>query len=303
MRCSQSAGERTVITTDIAVENVHFKTEYMTFREIGFKISAANVSDCSAMASRPEAALVNLVFPPLENSLLRKHAIELYKGFVEACEKWNFRVIGGDLASGPSWMIGITMIGSVPQNGRLLTRKGICSGDRLWATGLPGQSAAGLSALAKWGRKDVPPEYQRLVMCHVRPEPDVEMGFRLGECSAVHAMMDLSDGISKDGRTLCFENNLGLALNANALFPPGDMVALARILNEPVLNWLLHGGEEYVLLFACAPDFDPVQMFPDSPITDLGTFTALHNKIIARVAGDSLVEVSRGSWDHLGKDK
>lgn len=301
IRCSQSAEERIIITTDIAVENVHFKTDYMSFSEIGYKIMAANVSDCAAMAARPEAALVNLVFPPLEEITLWKHSIDIYKGFAEACDKWHFKVIGGDLASGQSWTIGITMIGKVPQNGRLVKRKGICAGDRLWATGFPGQSAAGLSALAKWGGNDVPPEFRRLVRCHVRPEPDVELGIRLGECSAVHAMMDLSDGISKDGRTLCFDNDLGLELDVNAMFPPADMAALATILNLSPVDWLFHGGEDYVLLFAGAPDFDPVRVFSDERIIEIGSFTASHKKIISRIAGDSIIEVSRGSWDHLNR--
>ena len=301
IRQSQYEGEKTVITTDIAVENVHFKTEYMSFREIGFKIMAANVSDCAAMAARPEAALVNLVFPALGNDLLRNHSIELYKGFAEACEKWNFKIIGGDLASGPCWTFGITMVGKAPQNARLLTRKGICAGDKLWATGLPGQSAAGLSALEKWGRDAIPPQYRQFVMRHVRPEPDVELALRLGECSAVHAMMDLSDGISKDGRTLCFENDLGLVLDVNALFPPAAMVELAKTLNLSYVDWLLHGGEEYCLLFACAPDVDPVRLFSDERIVALGTFTASHRNVVAHIAEDSIVEVSRGSWDHLNR--
>jgi thiamine-monophosphate kinase len=181
-----------------------------------------------------------------------------------------------------------------------VTRKGICAGDKLWATGLPGQSAAGLSALAKWGRDDVPARYRQFVMHHVRPGPDVELGLRLGECSDVHAMMDLSDGISKDGRTLCFENNLGLILDVNALFPLADMIALAETLDLQCTDWLLHGGEDYCLLFACAPGIDPVRLFSDERIIALGTFTVSHGNIVARIAGDSIVDVSRGGWDHLG---
>jgi thiamine monophosphate kinase len=112
-------------------------------------------------------------------------------------------------------------------------------------------------------------------------------------------MMDLSDGISKDGRTLCFENNLGLVLDVNALFPPADMVALAKTLDVQCVDWLLHGGEEYCLLFACAPGFDPVRRFSDERITALGTFTSSHTNLVARIAGDSIVEVPKKSWDHM----
>ena len=144
--------ERMILTTDIAVEDVHFTLSTMSLREMGFRTMVANVSDCAAMGAVPEAALVQLVFPRAAEDL-KKNVAELYRGFAEACREWNFRLVGGDLAGGPVWTIGITLLGTAAPHGRLLKRKGISPGDRLWTSGFPGQSAAGLAALAEVGQE------------------------------------------------------------------------------------------------------------------------------------------------------
>ena len=104
--------------------------------EIGFRVIAANVSDCAAMAARPESALVQLVFPAGEGQITKK-AVDLYKGISEACRRWTVSVIGGDLARGNSWTIGISMIGVAPSKARLLLRKGAQPGDALWRQAVP----------------------------------------------------------------------------------------------------------------------------------------------------------------------
>ena len=96
-RCK--GGERLVFTADISVENIHFTTDTMSFREIGFRAMASNVSDCAAMAASPEAAIVQLVFPAGEAGCA-KRAASMYRGFAEACRKWSIRLVGGDLSGG-----------------------------------------------------------------------------------------------------------------------------------------------------------------------------------------------------------
>jgi thiamine-monophosphate kinase len=295
----ERANGRMILTTDIAVENVHFSRAYMTMAEIGFMVIATNVSDCAAMAARPESALVQLVFPAGEGQITKK-AVDLYKGISEACRRWTVSVIGGDLARGNSWTIGISMIGVAPSKARLLLRKGVRPGDALWLSGFPGRSAAGLAALRKWGRKNVPERYRGLVECHLRPEPSPELGLALGKCRFVHAMMDLSDGISKDARTLCHENMLGLDLSLDGLRPPEAMAALGREIGAPWQEWALHGGEEYTLLFAAGPEFGPEILPPRfrRSLVRLGAFTARHRDLVVLKNGKR-IPVPRGSWDHV----
>lgn len=292
-------GERMVLTADIAVEGVHFTPDIMTFEEIGFRTMAANVSDCAAMAALPEAALVQLVFPRKSRNL-RKNIIALYRGFAEACRKWNFKLIGGDLSGGAVWTIGITMLGTAP--GRVLKRTGISAGDVLWVSGFPGRSAAGLDVLQKWGRGSVPKKYQGLVKCHVKPDPPIKLGVLLGRCRNVHAMMDLSDGISKDVRTLCFENRLGVELSLDSLKIPHEMLALSRELGKPWKEWALHGGEEYELVFAAAKSFSSVDVPKKNQIglMRLGVFTDKHRDILLIESGRKKI-IPKESWDHIAE--
>ncbi len=294
--CAQN--ERLVFTTDIAVENVHFTTRTMSFEEIGYRSMAANVSDCAAMASLPEAALVQLVFPSGDPSL-QARCEALYRGFAKACRKWKFRIIGGDLSGGPCWTIGITLIGRAPDGGRLLTRTGIKHGDSLWLTGFPGLSAAGLAAIEHYGRKNLPKRCQGIANAHIVPDPPVDLGVLLGACADVHAMMDLSDGISKDGATLCHENGLGLELSFENLQPPSSMIALGEKLCTPWQEWALHGGEEYELLFAAGEGFDPHSFSGTAGknMVRLGKFTNKYKGIKLR-EGKRVRKVEGKSWDH-----
>jgi thiamine-monophosphate kinase len=293
-----SRGERTAITADIAVEGVHFRPDMMSFKEIGYRTMAANVSDCAAMAAVPEAALVQLVFPK-KVKYLQKNILELYRGIAEACRKWNFKLIGGDLSSGKVWTVGITMLGTAP--GRVLKRTGIRSGDVLWVSGFPGRSAAGLAVLQKWGRESIPKKFRLLVQSHLRPDSPVKLGVILGKCRNVHAMMDLSDGISKDVRTLCFENRLGVELSLDSLRVPRDMLTLSSILGLPWQGWALHGGEEYALLFAASKSFSPadVPMEFRSGLIRLGIFTDNHVGAVPLLRANSRIKkIPNKSWDH-----
>jgi thiamine-monophosphate kinase len=295
-----AGGERLVLTTDIAVDGVHFSPDSMTFEEIGFRAMAANVSDCAAMAALPEAALVQLVFPKNAKNL-QKDIIGIYRGFKQASREWNFKLIGGDLSYGKVWTIGITMLGTVP--GRVLKRKGIRAGDALWVSGFPGRSAAGLAAVKRWRRSRVPERFHALVKSHASPCPPVILGVALGRCRKVHAMMDLSDGISKDARTLCFENRLGLELSLDNLNVPQVMLALSRKLGIPCKEWILHGGEEYELLFAATQNFtarDVPKKFRKSLVL-LGVFTDKHKELVMQEAG-RITRIPKRGWDHFNVD-
>ena len=291
--------EKLILTTDSAVENVHFSLETMSMSEIGFRVMAANVSDCAAMAALPEAALVNLVFPLRHAGSLKKSVSGLYRGFAEACRRWRFKIVGGDCSAGPCWSIHIAMVGRAPARGRLLLRKGVRPGDCLWVTSFPGRSVAGLAALEKWSSSRVPTAYRQLVRCHVRPDPRPDLGVLLGACRNVHAMMDLSDGISKDCRTLCFENRLGLELSLDEVTPPIDMVSLSDRLGTPWMDWFLHGGEEYSLLFAASGNFKPAMLPREyrASLVRLGIFTDRHRRLLVR-EGNCVCKLPRGGWDH-----
>ena len=298
VRVNRDAGERLVITADVSVENVHFSTDTMTFEEIGYRSMVSNLSDCAAMGAGPDGAVVQLVFPNGGGGI-DKAVEQIYAGFSKACKRWGFPIVGGDLSGGSVWTIGITLIGSAPPGRNLLKRSGIIDGDALWVTGLPGESAAGLAALTRWGRDGVPPRYSRFVNAHIAPEPAVSEGMALAANPSVHAMMDLSDGLSKDIATLCFDNNLGFIFDRDAIKNVApEMIDLSNDLNADYRDWFYHGGEEYELLFACDPSIN-ICIDTKPNLIRLGHFTSKRQGVMIINNNESLKELKMKGWDHL----
>jgi thiamine-monophosphate kinase len=297
MKCSD--GNLRIITADTAVENVHFSLDYMTFRETGYRAMVTNVSDCAAMGAQPESALIQLVIPHQHASSI-KNIKEIYAGFRKACRRWGFPIIGGDLSKGPCWMIAITMIGIVAKGSKPVMRKGIKHGDSLWATGKLGESAAGLAVLKKWGRAGAPSAYSSLIHRHLSPSPRIEIGKALAKNPFIHAMMDVSDGIGKDCATLCYDNNLGINIEFPKDYASKPMQNLGKALKIDPLKWLISGGEDYELLFAASPGFNPDTLRKHSPIpiTKLGVFDHSLQGLYLKNGG-ILTEIASAGWDHL----
>jgi thiamine-monophosphate kinase len=294
-RCTND--EQLIITTDISVENVDFKLEYMSFHEIGYRAMVSNLSDCAAMGALPDSALVQLTFPS-EKQGIRDNILEIYRGFADACRRWNFPIVGGDLSSGALWTIGITLLGSLEPGARALKRSGACEGDFLWVTDVPGLSAAGLAALSRWGREGNAILFPDLIRAHISPEPRIDLGVQLRNTASVHAMMDLSDGLSKDCRTLAYENDLGIILFRDSSHIPAEMIELSDSLGIPWENWYFHGGEEYELLFAASSDFKAETADGTTSCICIGKFTREVSDIVVENNGN-FIELSRDSFDHI----
>ncbi|MDR3013223.1 MAG: thiamine-phosphate kinase [Chitinispirillales bacterium] len=302
IRVNETAGERLIITADVSVESVHFSLDTMTFEEIGYRSMVANLSDCAAMGALPDSAIVQLVFPKKRangNDTDINESIErIYDGFARACARWNFPIIGGDLSRGDSWIIGITLIGAVPPTARPVKRTGIVDGDALWMTGTPGKSAAGLACLQHWGRENIPARYQQFAGAHISPIPKISEGVSFAACKHVHAMMDLSDGLSKDVAALCSDNSLGFIFDKD-LQPGMDMINLSTELTRDWRDWFYHGGEEYELLVACDSAFDLRGAVDNVDITRLGRFTSKLSGMFVQGDDGGMEELSSRGWDHI----
>jgi thiamine-monophosphate kinase len=297
-----AGGERLVFTADTMVENVHFSLDYMTFQEVGYKAMVTNLSDLAAMGALPDGALIQLIFPEKKRQANIPKAIQhIYKGIHSACLAWGFPVIGGNLSKGPCFIIDVTLIGRTEKKGRLLLRQGAENGDSLWVTGLPGQSGAGLAALQKWGSLvNTPRPFRQLVKKHIRPVPRVELGRLLADDPLVHAMIDVSDGISKECHTLAFENNLGILLGPLKQGWLGPLRKLGSMIRQDHMRWFLSGGEDYELLFAASPRFDPVPFKRyDCALTKIGTFCSSAKEVHLKLNNDTIINVEKSGWDHV----
>jgi thiamine-monophosphate kinase len=302
----RSRGPETLIfTADTMAEGVHFSLEYMTLREVGYKAMCVNLSDCAAMGARPDGALAQIIFP---GTLSRREVAAgmraVYEGFRQACIKWNYPIIGGNLSKGPCWIIDITLIGRMEKGARPVMRTGARSGDILWVTGMPGSSAAGLAALRKWGKAARRDEcFAGLVRAHIHPIPRLEIGMNLARNPAVHAVIDVSDGIAKECRTIAYDNNVGIVLDCRRLDFPSPMRALAKGLRIDCLQWFLYGGEDYELLFTAAADFNPDKAARTLAVTltKIGMVTDRVKGVFFKNKNDTMIKVNKASgWDHIG---
>lgn len=297
-----SAGEKLIFTADTFVENVHFSLNYMTLEQVGYKAMVINLSDCAAMAALPDSALVQIVFPEhLNYSTLAGALKKIYTGFSEACIKWDFPIVGGNLSKGPCWIIDITLIGKARARDRVLLRKGIKNEDILWVTGRPGSSAAGLAALRKWKRpQKIPKQYLPLVQSHIKPVPRVEIARELAANPHVHAMIDISDGISKECHTLAFDNRVGITVQPNTAMLSKSMMDLGAALNTDSWDWFLHGGEDYELLFSASSKFDPgsLRTKQSQTISRIGVCSSSVKGVYFKRDNGILKKVTKNGWDH-----
>jgi thiamine-monophosphate kinase len=299
-----SAKERLILTADSFVQDVHFRLSWMTLAEVGFKAMAINLSDCAAMGAAPDGALVQIIFPKaLPAAKTVADIRRLYTGLFAACKRWDFPIIGGNLSAGPCWIVDITLLGRAEKPGRLLLRTGAKKGDTLWVTGRPGESGAGLAALARWGRKAVPRRYKELVLRHVRPTPRMEIGCALAANPLVHALIDISDGVAKECRTLAYDNRLGISLDAAPACVSDVTKRVAAELGIDWREWYLGGGEDYELLFAADPSFDarPIASHSKVLFTRIGSFSP-RGAGAAVPFGDLAAAGMPGGWDHLRKN-
>lgn len=248
-----------VVTTDALVENVHFRRDWIgrfsSPRALGRKAMAVNVSDLAAMGARPVAAFVALAFPKDEDAAWLE---ELYAGFEDAARAYQFTIAGGDTVAAPLLMLSITLIGELLPEARqrAVLRSGVQAGDALCVSGTLGDSGGGLALLLDEALGATPAPRAALLRRHFEPTPRLEMMRTLLRTNraAIHAAMDLSDGLRGDARHLARRSGVKLEIHAENL-PLSEAAREVAAQNglDP-LDWALAGGEDYELLLAIAPD-------------------------------------------------
>jgi thiamine-monophosphate kinase len=180
-------GERLAISTDLSIENVHFKLGWLTPEEIGWRATAAALSDLAAVAATPLGVLVSLGVP---GDWPGEHVADLMQGAGGVAASVGAVVLGGDLTRNDKTIINVTVVGRLDSEPVL--RSGARTGDELWVTGALGGPGA---ALAAWGRGREPEASAReRFAC---PQPRIREAQWLRERGA-KALIDLSDGLVAD---------------------------------------------------------------------------------------------------------
>ncbi|MGH7523575.1 MAG: thiamine-phosphate kinase [Gemmatimonadales bacterium] len=253
-----------VISVDVSVERVHFRTEWLAFDEIGWRACAAALSDLAATAATPAAVLATVVVAPNSGETA---LVDLMRGVGAAAASVGASVIGGDLSSGSDWVIAITVIGHAR---RPMSRAGARPGDGIWVTGQLGGAGA---ALAAWQAGSEPDAAARAAFAH--PVPRIGAARWLAGHNAT-AMLDLSDGLGGDGAHLAAASHVGVHLELDTLpMHPSMLHAAAQAAHAPQLM-AASAGEDYELLVTLPREFDAAEDFTaaaDLPLTRIGTVT------------------------------
>jgi thiamine-monophosphate kinase len=232
-----------LVTTDLFIENVHFRREWATAADIGWKAAAASLSDIAAMGGAPLFCLTSLACSADTPSAMIE---EIYQGMSSALSRFGAVIVGGDTACVETGIaLDVVIIGETVGN-RCLRRHGAETGDRVVVTGNCGTSGAGLHALQN-GR-DAP----ELVQAHLRPVPRISEGQWLCRRPGVHAMIDVSDGLLQDLGHIASFSYLGINVTSESVPVPSALSRYCSMNDCKPEAFILNGGEDYELAFTVA---------------------------------------------------
>lgn len=273
---------------DTLVEGDHFRLDWSSPSDVGFKAVAVNVSDLAATGSEPRWLLVSLGTPPsIEEDALRG----LYGGLAEGCGAFGAELVGGDTVRSSELVVTVCALGSL--DGAPLTRSGARPGDVLAVTGPLGRAAAGVNLLLSQNPRGLDPDAALACMdAHRRPRPRLREGLALRRAGA-RACIDLSDGLLSDVERLCEASGVGVELDADRIPIADEVRSVASSRGWDAERIALAGGEDFELLVVVPEGFEApgVELMPVGRVVDEGRWM---------LRAGTREPVPEGGWDHFG---
>jgi thiamine-monophosphate kinase len=268
-----------LVTTDMLMDGRHFRLEQDGPEWVGFKALAVNLSDIAAMAGVPRAALIAIALPRAGSGELARR---IYAGLAPLAARFGVDLIGGDTNawSGPL-VISVTLIGEATARGAV-RRSGAQPGDVILVTGALGGS---LHA----GR-------------HLHPEPRIAEALALHEAAPLHAMIDISDGLSSDlAHILTESGGLGAVLDESAIPIHPDSSDSSRSDGVRAIEHALCDGEDFELCVVVSPS-DGARLLAEPPagtsLFRIGHITESPGIVLRALDGSTRPIPSRG-FDHF----
>ena len=241
-----AADGRIVVSTDMLVEDRHFRLDWSTPRDVGRKAIAQNAADIEAMGAVSTSFVVGFGAP---GNTAARDVTALSDGMWQEANAIGAGIVGGDLVSAPQWVISVTALGDLGGREAVLL-SGAMPGDTLAVRGDIGWSAAGYAVLLN-GIGD----FAALRARHRVPEPPYGQG-RVAADAGATSMTDVSDGLLADLGHVASASNVGIDVSRDALGVDHDALsAAAGVLKTDPWVWVLAGGEDHAL----------VATFPGSP--------------------------------------
>jgi thiamine-monophosphate kinase len=242
------ADGRTVVSTDMLVEGVHFRRDWSTPFELGRKAIAANAADIEAMGAAPTAFVVSFGAP---GDTPADDVFALSEGMWREAGGLGAGIVGGDLVSAPQWVVSVTALGDLEGRAPVVL-SGARPGDVVAVAGELGPSAAGYALLVNDVRG-----FDELRQRHLVPVPPYGQGRAAADAGAT-SMTDVSDGLVADVGHIARASDVGIDLSWDALaFDRDALASAATALEMDPWVWVLAGGEDHAL----------VATFPGGPPT------------------------------------
>ena len=228
-----------ILTTDVAVEGVHFRSDWSSAYEIGKRIAAANIADVMSMNGTCDYLLVAATLTGSESiDWIR----DLAQGIQDQAHAAGAVVVGGDLAKSPTLSIAITAVGHTE---KVITRNGAKPGDSIYLSSLTGWSAAGLEILSRG--LDLSGADVSIALDEYRA-PTLDLAIDYSEATS---MSDVSDALIIQGAQMAEAAGLRFEIDCELFKSSNEYEALARLaaqMGSNVLDWIIQGGEDHVLL-------------------------------------------------------
>ena len=288
-----------VLSSDYFIEGSHFLLKEHPPESVGYKSLARAASDLAAMGAEPGFFLLNLAMPERRTGAWLDGYL---RGLARASRRLDISLIGGDLAKAARVSVCITVIGYA-KYGAAIPRTGAKSGDLVCVSGRLGGARLGLEIVRKKLQREA--GAKRLLLPHLYPEVRLKLGAWLARNRIASAMMDISDGLSIDLERLCEASRVGATIEA-ARLPcariPEEWAKRLRLGPSAELEFALHGGDDYELLFTVPPSrARKLRLVPRSvPVTRIGTIGRDRRIQITGHDGRTRALPPHG-WDHFAR--
>ncbi len=237
--CVFKGDKHMCISSDLFLEDIHFKLKYFPPYSIGYKSLAVNISDILAVGGIPVGFNLSLILPSKTEETLLKGIL---KGMSDLAHRFNLYLTGGDISRGEKLGINITILGKIEKN--ILRRAQAKIGELIFITGDIGLARAGLVVL----EGGLPPgEYKQAIEQHLTPCVSLEIGEKLRNNPYISSLMDVSDGLARDLPRL-LPPHLGARLRIEDSILHQEVKKVAEEIGESPIEFALKGGEDYVFM-------------------------------------------------------
>lgn len=284
-----------LVTSDLLLQDVHFKLEWTSLFALGHKVLAVNLSDIAAMGGKPAYFVLALGIPP---DFTTRQISEFYRGVNSLASKTGVLLIGGDTNVGQCLTISACVIGHPVYPP--VCRAGAQPGDDIYVTGTIGDSSLGLELLQSGCPLSNRGFAGYLISRHRQPMPRIVIGQMLARRRLATAMIDISDGLLQDLGHICEASGVGaeICLDRVPLSP-----AYLAMAGKNAAQRALSGGEDYELLF-CARQRDAIRLLHLSkqaniPLTRIGRCLGGQRTMTVRDSSGKPVALAAKGYDHF----